>query len=803
MSRRRFPSARPPVPAVPVLSRGAALLGLALAALAAPPALAQAMGTAAVQRQQYDIAPGSLDQVLGRFAAAAGIVLSADGALTQGKQSPGLQGSYSVDEALARLLAGQGLEEVRGANGVYSLRRQPAARSGEATLPLVAVKAGAEEGSLHLGQKISAGALGSRRQLETPLSTTIVTREDLAERQVSKLGDVFALDASVTDNSGAYSSWASYVTVRGLELDWQNSYRIDGKPFLSYAITLPYEHFEQVELLKGASGFLYGFGSPGGLINYATKKPTDFRLTNVEVGFKSGGVWSEGLDLGGRFGNDDMFGYRFNAVNEQGKTFNDGRIDRQSYSLALDARVTRDLTLTFDSLYQKRRSEGQTPSINIGGLTGNVLPGTVAGESRDYLSGGQFLNTEFSFYSTGLKYQLAPDWVASANYSRSTSSRSRNESILYLSDAAGNYNEFRSDTREGHHFSQWQAMLEGKVRTGVLEHQLVFGTSWQKQTNDYSRNGAWVSLGAGNLFTANGASYSSQGGINLYRAGDILQKAVFASDTVKLSERWSVLGGLRQTRYEQNDYNVNGSSAGRYSDSVVTPTLALMYQAAPNTMAYASYMESLEPGKSVGVGYTNYGHMLDPMVSKQLEVGIKTEQERWSGTAALFRIERASEYANTAGALVNDGEAAYQGLEVGGGVRLGSQWLLEGNLMLLNASYEKGPAASQGKRVAGAPELMATARLSYKVPQVAGLKLMADAKYTGDVMADTANRFNVPAHTLYNLGASYSTKVGNYPTTLRAVVNNLSNERFWEFQYAGYIKPADPRSLSLSAQFEF
>ena len=126
--------------------------------------------------------------------------------------------------------------------------------------------------------------------------------EDLAERQVSKLGDVFALDASVSDNSGAYSSWASYVTVRGLPLDWQNAYRIDGKPFLSYAITLPYEHFEQIELLKGSSGFMYGFGSPGGIVNYVTKKPTEQPVRSIDIGYKSDSLWSEHVDLGGRFG---------------------------------------------------------------------------------------------------------------------------------------------------------------------------------------------------------------------------------------------------------------------------------------------------------------------------------------------------------------------------------------------------------------------------------------------------------------------------------------------------------------------
>ncbi|MFX5521761.1 TonB-dependent receptor plug domain-containing protein, partial [Acinetobacter baumannii] len=86
--------------------------------------------------------------------------------------------------------------------------------------------------------------------------------------QVNKLGDLFYNEASVSDNSGGYSAWASYITIRGLPADWQNSFRIDGKAFLGYGITLPYDHFERVDLLKGSAGFMYGFGSPGGVLNY-------------------------------------------------------------------------------------------------------------------------------------------------------------------------------------------------------------------------------------------------------------------------------------------------------------------------------------------------------------------------------------------------------------------------------------------------------------------------------------------------------------------------------------------------------
>lgn len=680
---------------------------------------------------------------------------------------------------------------------------QEATDKAAAALPTVTATAAEETTSQHLGAKVSSGALGARTQLETPFSTTVVRSEDLAERQVSKLGDVFALDASVSDNSGAYSSWASYITVRGLPLDWQNGYRMDGKPFLSYAITLPYEHFEQIELLKGSSGFMYGFGSPGGIVNYVTKKPTDQPVRSIDIGYKSSSIWSEHLDLGGRFGADDRFGYRLNATHEEGKTFNDGGIRRDSVSLALDARLTRDLTWTFDALYQKRKSTDQTPSIVTSAYTGTRLPATIREDDQKLVGPGQHLTTDLQLYSTGLQYKLTPDWTLSTSYSHSTSKRSRNEGILYLQDASGSYDDYRSDTREGHRFDQWQAMAEGKLRTGSIEHQLTLGASWQKQVNDYSSNSVYQWIGTGSIFGQNTNAYASTTDLALYRNSDITQRAVFASDTMKLSDRWSVLAGLRSTNYEQRGYGTDGVKTSGYAKKgVVTPTLALMFKPAPDTTLYTSYVESLEQGSSVGNLYANEGELLKPLKSKQYELGIKTDRERWSATAALFRIERGAEYANSANVLVRDGQSIYQGLELAASTRLGSQWQIGGNLMFLDTSYRRG-AENIGNRVAGAPNFVATAQVSYAVPQVPGLKLSADAKYTGSTMLNAANRLKLPGYAIANIGASYATRIHGHDTTFRVAVNNLTNRRYWEYQYDNYIKPGDPRTFSLSAKLDF
>lgn len=674
----------------------------------------------------------------------------------------------------------------------------------DVTLPAVTVKAKSQDDApQHLGTPINGGALGARTQLDTPFSTTVVKSDDLAERQVSKLGDVFALDAAVSDNSGAYSSWASYVTVRGLPLDWQNAYRIDGKPFLSYAITLPYEHFEQIELLKGSSGFMYGFGSPGGLVNYVTKKPSDTPVRSIELGYQSNSLWSEHIDLGGRAGTEGRFGYRLNATHEEGRTYNDGSLRRDALSLALDARLTQDLSWEANALYQHRNSTGQTPSISTGQYVGSSLPGVISGASQELVGGGQHLSNNLQLYSTGLRYRLAPDWTLSASTSHSVATRSRNEGILFLQDAGGDYADYRSDSREGHRFDQGQAVAQGLVRTGALEHQVVLGASWQKQLNDYSSNSVYQQIGAGNLYRQNTNDYFSSTDFALYRDSDITQRAVFASDTVKLSERWSVLAGLRHTDYVQNSYSVAGAQASDYAkNGVLTPTLALMFKPTSDTTVYTSYVESLEQGATVGIGFTNDGDLLKPLKSKQYEVGVKTDHERWSATAALFRIERAAEYANGDNVLVQDGLSIYQGMELGASTRLGSQWQLGGNLMLLDATYQRG-SSNEGHRVAGAPEVVATAQLSYAVAQLPGLKLSADAKYTGATLLDAPNALKLPGYTLANLAASYRTRISGHDMTFRVAVNNLTNRRYWEYQYENYIKPGDPRTVSVGARLDF
>jgi iron complex outermembrane recepter protein len=672
------------------------------------------------------------------------------------------------------------------------------------TLPAVKVNAAAQTDSpLHLNTPVSAGALGSRSQLDTPFSTTVVTGEDLADRQVNKLGDVFALDASVTDNSNGYSAWATYISIRGLPIDWQNGFRIDGSPFISYGITMPYENLERVELLKGLGGFMYGFAEPGGVVNYVTKKPGNDPVTSVDFGYRMDGVLSQHVDLSRRFGPDGMFGARINYTHEEGRTYNAGDIDTNAVSLALDGQLTRDLQIYFNALYQDSRSSGQIPSIYTGSYTASSLPATISG-GTDWLGGtDQHLNTKLQVYTAGVRYQITPDWSFNTSASYTRADRDRNESTLTLLNQAGDYTDNRWNGDEGNQDIYWQGMFEGKVKTGPLTHDLVLGAAWQYQTNDYSLVSQYFTLGNGNLYEPNPFRYYSGSGLTTYRTSDITQKALFASDTLAITSRLSLLAGVRYTNYEQEAYNTNGTLASSYGQNgVVTPTFALMYKLEPETTLYASYVEALEQGATVLDIYANGGALLRPLRSHQYEIGVKSEHARWSANAALFRIERGAGYANDQNVYVQDGDAIYEGVEAGGSVRLGRSWQVAGDIMLLDTWYAKGQAY-EGNRVAGAPKFVAAARVTYDVPVVPGLQLAADAKYTGNTEVRPANNLETGGYMIVNLGANYMTRIGGHDVTLRAAIDNIANRRYWMYQYSDYIAPGDPRTVSLNAKIDF
>ncbi|MFX6006876.1 TonB-dependent receptor, partial [Acinetobacter baumannii] len=76
------------------------------------------------------------------------------------------------------------------------------------------------------------------------------------------------------------------------------------------------------------------------------------------------------------------------------------------------------------------------------------------------------------------------------------------------------------------------------------------------------------------------------------------QTALFASDTMKFDERWSVLAGVRYTNYIDTAYSTANTTSARFTANPLSPTAAVMYKPRADTTVYVSYAEALEQSAS-------------------------------------------------------------------------------------------------------------------------------------------------------------------------------------------------------------
>ena len=671
---------------------------------------------------------------------------------------------------------------------------------------MVKVTAGATPGTAataYRAETASVGALGDKSLKDTPYSMEVFTRDLMDNKQATSLNDITKGDASITPVGNRFNAQFTNLTVRGIQLD-MNAGKIDGLNFSFTGSELPLEHFESVEILKGVSGFLYGFGEPGGGANYISKRPTAEPKRSLTTQLTDSGTLLLHGDVGGRFGADGRFGYRVNLVNEEGDTYVDdgGKIRRRSGSLALDWRLTPDLVWRFDTLYQKAKVNAALYAL-IPNATGTAFDYAVA-TPPDPINGRRRIASPFTYYEnessihgTELVWRLAPQWEVRLSHRQGEVERIVKNSIFFAR-ANGDYAEQQLSDHDRIKSEVSQAMISGKFATGVINHDLTFGALYDKSALYPGTTSASAVLGTSNLanpgdFADPSLPIPSISGTPASWSPETIQRGIFASDTLHFGERWDLILGLRYSSIKDSTYD----------KSAATPTLAVVFRPVPWLSTYASYIEALQKGNVAPTTAANAGRMFEPMKSKQAEIGVKAEGRDWSATAAVFRLNRALTYTTADNVFTQDGEARYDGFELSAKARLSTHWMLNASTMLLDAKNIKTDGGTlDGKRVAGTPRQQITAYVEYTVPGTP-LVLNAGVQHYGKKPLDAANVVTLPAYTLFDLGARYSTRVGGTPTTLRLNVDNVTDKAYWLASYGLQMTQGAPRTVKLSAQFEF
>ncbi|MEO6927965.1 MAG: TonB-dependent siderophore receptor, partial [Casimicrobiaceae bacterium] len=607
------------------------------------------------------------------------------------------------------------------------------------------------------------GVLGPLPLLSTPFAINVITHDLLLDQQAAYLGDFLKNDPSASIGNVV----VSFANLRGFSIG-SAGFLFDGLgigALLSDGrVAMP--PIDHIEILKGASTFLYGIGassSLGGAINYIPKEPVEAPVREVAFTYNSTTQFGVQIDLGDRFGADHQFGYRLNTGLRDGDTAVDDNTWRQgSLSLALDWRIDRDLTLEAGIHYADNTFDGIQPFF-VGASNADGSPVTPIPRAPDAKHNiGPSFNTFDQNATIGTlraDWSIARDWSVTAQYAKGRDNRpydgSKDTRFGVITSAAGDIALFASEEANRIDAQAGQVLLHGRVDSGPLRHDLTLGVSGSEDKNH--GNFQTVAVLPGNLYTPNPAPEPATVDLEaLPYTGKTTTSGVLISDIVSY-QQWSVLLGGRQAKVTA--FNADGSKPGGGSVSRFSPTAALMYKPTPNSLLYANYAQGLEPGGTAPDTTANAGDVMAPLVTKQYELGAKLDVAGLSLTGAVFDMQRPLQYRDGSNVWVSNGDERHRGLELQASGHVTQDLRVIAGMMFLDAKQRStGDVAREGKRVPGVPDWTANVFADYRIHAVPGLFVNAGAYYSASQYFDVTNQQPIPSWTRFDVGARYETR---------------------------------------------
>lgn len=678
-----------------------------------------------------------------------------------------------------------------------------------------------ENGSAAAGyrsDKVSqVGPWQGRELQELPYSITVISAELIDNVQAVNSDQLFRINPTTQLRRSQHENDQSGVNLRGFSVQ---TFHRDGVPGDQYGHGTTTEDVDQIEILTGLSGFLYGPGNVGGVVNYVTKRPTAERLNNVTFGTSGGSNLYLKGDFGGPIDADGRFGYRINAVKQGGETAVENQdIDKNFISAAFDWHITDTLLLQLNASDRKYEVEGA-----------QAYWGLASGVRRP---SADRIDTGLSYSQPWSRRQYDNEkWGAQLRWDASDSLTFRviwhdNNSVRQMSNATNTIqaNGTYSQSISGFYAPENNPMLSEQVdergkayadfqfTTGSIAHKVTAGVLYVNNLQlRYATNGPNVTFpNAGTLSAPIYQPRPSPAVINRgarVPVSDSTSTTWSIGDDITFNDRWSMLAGVGHSTIDDADISAIFVSPG-YKKSAVTPTLSVLFKPVESITTYASYIEALERGGAAsdefnGMPVANAGQIFEPLTSEQFELGAKASLGGVLLTTALFQIDKALQYYDirnpSSPRYVQDGRQVHKGIEVTAFGKLTERLALIGGLTWLDAEIteQRQQPALEGKRPTMVSKTFAKMHLEYELP-VLPLTLSGGVNYNSRMFGDALNTDVLPAYTLIDVGARYETPLGDSLLTVRLDAYNVADKRYW----ANNAYLGDPRSIALSASVAF
>ena len=678
-------------------------------------------------------------------------------------------------------------------------------------------------------------------------SISTITREQIDSQMAQRASDVITNDASVGRNYTPIGYYESF-SIRGFALDPATAYKINGMAMASEA-NIALENKERVEIIKGISALEAGILSPGGLINYVTKRANQ-DVNSFSLSYGEKGSFSQAVDIGRKQTQDNPIGYRINLAHEDFKPYVSAATGYRNFAgLALDITPTARSKWETDIDYQKR-SQYSVPGYQL--LGANGIPPI---DPYKHLTAEQTWQkpvvTEQINFGTKFTQELESGWKATGGYQISRIKTDDNLAFPWSSptnyyDAAEwkypvNSNKFNSngqfiiydyrslnETRQNQEF---KFELAGKSTFGQVTHDLTFGSSIQyrkvsqpdwvnncAQLVDYCDNTAahpGRGITPGSIYgTSTVYTRSTSTPIDFYQYSN-QQRSIYFQDNVtsyQYFNNYKFHIGARIVDISENWMNGYAVKSGKLEEIKFLPSLGLSYQGFKGSTQYLSYSKGLELGGQAPIIATNYADPMKIKETHQYEIGNKILlQNNIQLAIAAFRIDKPYEYTTISGsyydAYVQAGKQIHTGLEANLSGSITQRTSINASATLIDTKIEGSGGPHDGKYSTNVPTFSSNLFATYRVPGYERLSLNGTWRYVGSKYVTRENDAKIPAYHRFDLGATQAYKNSYGLTTIRVGIENLLNKRYWsdapEFMGDSYLIPGAPRIFRTTAKLDF
>jgi iron complex outermembrane receptor protein len=222
---------------------------------------------------------------------------------------------------------------------------------------------------------------------------------------------------------------------------------------------------------------------------------------------------------------------------------------------------------------------------------------------------------------------------------------------------------------------------------------------------------------------------------------------------------------------------------------------------------YGAATRGLEESGVAPANAANRGEALPALRTRQHEIGIRYAlTSNWRLVAAAFDIAKPYfELDSTDGAYRELGGVSHRGVEASLSGRPHESLNVVAGAVLLRPRVS-GQAVEEGRlgeRPIGRTGLLIDAALDYRLPWVEGLSLDLRATHEGRRVANAAATIELPARTVFDIGARYRTRIGGIPTLLRAQIKNAGDVFGWKVSGGGGFTLLQGRRATLSITADF